>query len=84
MSQNWLYPGLPSKQRRSREHYIQRLEKKAAHQHIIQKATRALMGARRLKEDDAYELLREKAMLQREPIEQVARQIISATEALGI
>lgn len=42
------------------------------------------MGARRLKEDDAYELLREKAMLQREPIEQVARQIISATEALGI
>jgi AmiR/NasT family two-component response regulator len=73
-----------SKQRRTREHYIQRLEQKAAHQHLIQKATRALMDARRLKEDEAYELLREKAMLQREPIEQVARQIIKATEALGI
>lgn len=73
-----------SKLRRSREHYIQRLEQKSAHQHVLQKATRALMEARRLKEDEAYALLREKAMLQREPIEIVARQIIKATEALGI
>lgn len=73
-----------SKQRRSREHYIQRLEQKAAHQQLIHKATRALMDTRRLREDEAYEVLREKAMLQREPIENVARQILKATEALGI
>jgi AmiR/NasT family two-component response regulator len=72
------------KKRRSREHYIQRLEQKAAHQQIIGKATRALMDARRLKEDEAYEVLRERAMLQREPIESVARQILRATEALGM
>jgi len=73
-----------SKQRRSREHYIQRLEQKAAHQQVIHKATRALMDARRLKEDEAYEVLRERAMLQREPIESVARQVLKATEALGM
>lgn len=73
-----------SRQRRTREHYIQRLEQKAAHQHLIQKATRALMDLRQVKEDEAYEMLREKAMLQREPIEAVARKILKATEALGI
>lgn len=73
-----------SKQRRSREHYIQRLEQKSAHQQVIHKATRALMDARRLREDEAYEVLRERAMLQREPIENVARQVLKATEALGM
>ena len=73
-----------SKQRRSREHYIQRLEQKAAHQQVIHKATRALMDTRRLREDEAYEVLRERAMLQREPIESVARQVLKATEALGM
>jgi AmiR/NasT family two-component response regulator len=42
------------------------------------------MDARRLKEDEAYEVLRERAMLQREPIESVARQVLKATEALGM
>lgn len=73
-----------SKQRRSRDHYIQRLEQKSAHQQVIHKATRALMDARRLKEEEAYEALRERAMLQREPIENVARQVLRATEALGM
>ena len=50
----------------------------------LNKATRALMDARRLKEDEAYEVLRERAMLQRQPIENVARQVLKATEALGM
>lgn len=73
-----------SRLRRSREHYIQRMEQKAAHQHVIHKATRALMGVRGVNEEEAYELLREKAMVQREPIEAVAKQILKASEALGI
>jgi AmiR/NasT family two-component response regulator len=73
-----------SKLKRSRERYIDRLEQKSAHQRVIQQATAILMDHRGLPESDAYQLLRSQAMLKRENIEVVARDIVKARDTLNL
>ncbi|MGI4815474.1 MAG: ANTAR domain-containing response regulator, partial [Janthinobacterium lividum] len=66
------------KSRRTVEHYVERLEDKLADQRKIQQAKIILMDARKLSEQEAYELLRAQAMSKRQPIESVAQAIIQA------
>lgn len=68
---------------RSRERYIERLEQKQAKGRVIQQATRIVMDSRGMSEEDAYQLLRSKAMLKREQIETVAGDIVKAHETLS-
>ncbi|MFL9922271.1 ANTAR domain-containing protein [Paraburkholderia fungorum] len=68
---------------RARERYIERLEQKQAKVRVIQQATRIVMDSRGMSEEDAYQLLRSKAMLKREQIETVAGDIVKAHETLS-
>jgi AmiR/NasT family two-component response regulator len=68
---------------RARERYIERLEQKQAKGRVIQQATRIVMDSRGMSEEDAYQLLRSKAMLKREQIETVAGDIVKAHETLS-
>ncbi|MEA3083340.1 MAG: hypothetical protein QOC89_1037 [Paraburkholderia sp.] len=68
---------------RARERYIERLEQKQAKVRVIQQATRIIMDSRGMSEEDAYQLLRSKAMLKREQIETVAGDIVKAHETLS-
>ncbi|MEW9581636.1 ANTAR domain-containing response regulator [Paraburkholderia sp. DGU8] len=68
---------------RARERYIERLEQKQAKVRVIQQATRIVMDSRGLSEEDAYQLLRSKAMLMREQIETVAGDIVKAHQTLS-
>ncbi|MFM0014921.1 ANTAR domain-containing protein [Paraburkholderia sediminicola] len=68
---------------RARERYIERLEQKQAKVRVIQQATRIVMDSRGMSEEDAYQLLRSKAMLKREQIETVAGDIVRAHETLS-
>ncbi|MEY8689577.1 MAG: ANTAR domain-containing protein [Leptothrix sp. (in: b-proteobacteria)] len=70
-------------QRRSRERYFGRLEQKSAHHRVIPQATAILMDYRGLPESDAHQFLRSKAMLMRESIEVVARDIVRARDTLS-
>jgi AmiR/NasT family two-component response regulator len=69
---------------RARERYIERLEQKQAKGRVIQQATRIVMDSRGMSEEDAYQLLRSKAMLKREQIETVAGEIVKAHETLSL
>lgn len=69
--------------RRTRERYIERLERKSAHSRVIQQATRIVMETRGLMEAEAYRLLRSQAMLKRESIESVASGVVNARAALN-
>ena len=66
-----------------RERYIERLEQKQAKVRVIQLAKQIVMEARGVSEEDAYQLLRSKAMLKREQIETVAGAIVKARETLS-
>ncbi|MCX4147908.1 MULTISPECIES: ANTAR domain-containing response regulator [Paraburkholderia] len=68
---------------RTRERYIERLEQKQAKVRVIQQATRIVMDSRGMSEEDAYQLLRSKAMLKREQIETMAGDIVKAHETLS-
>jgi AmiR/NasT family two-component response regulator len=67
---------------RMRDRYVERLEQKQAKIRVIQQATQLVMETRGVSEERAYQLLRSKAMLKREQIEVVAREIVKAHEAL--
>lgn len=69
--------------RRSRERYIERLERKSADQRTIHQATSILVKNRGVSENDAYQLLRSQAMSKRESIESIAAQIVRAQAALS-
>ncbi|CAB3761359.1 ANTAR domain-containing response regulator [Paraburkholderia humisilvae] len=68
---------------RMRERYIERLEQKQANLRLIQQAKRIVMDARKVSEDEAYQLLRSQAMLKREQIETIAGEIVKAHETLS-
>ncbi|APR39970.1 ANTAR domain-containing response regulator [Paraburkholderia sp. SOS3] len=68
---------------RMRERYIERLEQKQANLRVIQQAKRIVMDARKVSEDEAYQLLRSQAMLKREQIETIASAIVKAHETLS-
>jgi AmiR/NasT family two-component response regulator len=68
---------------RMRERYIERLEQKQANLRTIQRAKRIVMDARKVSEDEAYQLLRSQAMVKREQIEAVASAIVKAHETLS-
>jgi AmiR/NasT family two-component response regulator len=68
---------------RMRERYIERLEQKQANLRVIQQAKRIVMDARKVSEDEAYQLLRSQAMLKREQIETIASEIVKAHETLS-
>jgi len=68
---------------RMRERYIERLEQKQANLRTIQHAKRIVMDARKVSEDEAYQLLRSQAMVKREQIETVASAIVKAYETLS-
>jgi AmiR/NasT family two-component response regulator len=68
---------------RMRERYIERLEQKQANLRMIQHAKRIVMDARKVSEDEAYQLLRSQAMVKREQIETVASAIVKAHETLS-
>jgi AmiR/NasT family two-component response regulator len=69
---------------RMRDRYIERLEKKQASVRVIQQATQLVMKRRGVSEQQAYQLLRSKAMLKREQIEVVASEIVKAHETLTL
>ncbi len=66
-----------------RKRYIERLEQKQAKVRVVQLAKQIVMEARGVSEEDAYQLLRSKAMLKREQIETVAGAIVKARETLS-
>jgi AmiR/NasT family two-component response regulator len=68
---------------RLRERYIERLEQKQAKVRVIQQAKQIVMETRGVSEEEAYQLLRSKAMLKREQIETVAGAIVKAHETLS-
>jgi AmiR/NasT family two-component response regulator len=51
---------------------------------MIQQAKQIVMDTRGVSEEEAYQLLRSKAMLKREQIEIVAGEIVKAHETLGL
>jgi AmiR/NasT family two-component response regulator len=69
--------------RRQMERYIDRLEQKQAHSHVIERATKIVMENRGLEQPLAYKLLRSQAMLKRESIESIANGIVKANELLN-
>lgn len=69
--------------RRILQRYIDRLEQKQAHSHVIGEATKILMESRSVDRIEAYNLLRSRAMLKRESIEATASGIVKAKAALN-
>jgi AmiR/NasT family two-component response regulator len=70
------------KSRVALERYAQRVAEKFADQRQIQRAKSILMDTRKLTESEAYELLRSRAMGQRQSLEATAEVIIKAHESL--
>lgn len=62
---------------------VQRLERRLATLNLLHDAKTILMRTRELSEPQAYALIREQAMAQRVPTEQIARTIIDAHRLLG-
>jgi AmiR/NasT family two-component response regulator len=70
------------KSRQAMERYAQRVGEKLLDQRKIQRAKAILMETRNLPENEAYELLRSRAMVQRQSLEATADLIIKAHDAL--
>jgi AmiR/NasT family two-component response regulator len=68
---------------RARERYIERLEQKQAKLRVIQQAKQIVMNARKVSEEEAYQMLRSQAMVKREQIETIASEIVKAYETLS-
>jgi AmiR/NasT family two-component response regulator len=66
-----------------REKYIGRLEQRLAAQRKINKAKAILMQSRNMSEEDAYKLIRDRAMSRRATTEEIADAVIKANEILG-
>jgi len=68
---------------KEREKYVARLEQRLAGQRKIAKAKAILMQSRNLTEEDAYGLIRDRAMTKRVTTEEIADAVIQANEILG-
>jgi AmiR/NasT family two-component response regulator len=68
---------------RTREKYVVRLEQRLSAQRKIAKAKVILMQSRNLSEDEAYNLIRNRAMTKRMTTEEIADAVIKANEILG-
>jgi AmiR/NasT family two-component response regulator len=69
---------------REREKMLVRAEQRLASQRKIAKAKAILMHSRGISEDDAYNLIRSRAMSRRVTTEEIADAVIQANEILGI
>jgi AmiR/NasT family two-component response regulator len=70
------------KSRQALERYAQRVGEKLLDQRKIQRAKAILIETRNLSESEAYELLRSRAMMQRQSLEAMADVIIKAHDVL--
>jgi AmiR/NasT family two-component response regulator len=69
---------------REREKMLVRAEQRLASQRKIAKAKAILMHSRGISEDDAYNVIRSRAMSRRVTTEEIADAVIQANEILGI
>jgi len=69
---------------KERDKYAARLEQRLAGQRKIAKAKAILMQSRNLTEEDAYGLIRDRAMTRRVTTEEIADAVIKANEILGL
>src|SRR6185369_12545361 len=69
---------------REREKMLVRAEQRLASQRKIAKAKAILMHSRGISDDDAYNLIRSRAMSRRVTTEEIADAVIQANEILGI
>ena len=69
---------------RTREKYVLRLERRLTAQRKIAKAKAILMTTRHISEEEAYDLIRNRAMTTRVTTEEIADAVINANEILGI
>jgi len=68
---------------RTREKYVMRLEQRLTAQRKLAKAKAILMLTRNMSEEEAYNLIRNRAMAKRMTTEEVADAVIKANEILG-
>lgn len=68
---------------RTREKYVGRLEQRLTAQRKIAKAKAILMLTRNMSEEEAYNLIRNRAMTKRMTTEEIADAVIKANEILG-
>lgn len=68
---------------RTREKYVCRLEQRLTAQRKIAKAKAILMLTRNMSEEEAYNLIRNRAMTKRMTTEEIADAVIKANEILG-
>jgi AmiR/NasT family two-component response regulator len=68
---------------KERGKYVARLEQRLAGQRKIAKAKAILMQSRNISEEDAYNLIRNRAMTKRVTTEEIADAVINANEILG-
>lgn len=68
---------------RTREKYMARLEQRLTAQRKIAKAKAILMQTRNMSEEDAYNLIRNRAMTKRMTTEEIADAVIKANEIMG-
>jgi len=68
---------------RTREKYVSRLEQRLTAQRKIAKAKAILMLTRNMSEEEAYNLIRNRAMTKRMTTEEIADAVIKANEILG-
>jgi AmiR/NasT family two-component response regulator len=69
---------------RTREKYVLRLEQRLTAQRKIAKAKAILMLSRSISEEEAYNLIRNRAMAKRMTTEEIADAVIKANEILGL
>ena len=62
---------------------LAKAESELADRKLIDRAKRLLMDRRRISEQEAYAILRKRAMDQGEKLVEVARQLVSIAELLG-
>jgi AmiR/NasT family two-component response regulator len=67
-----------------RDKYVSRLERRLSALRKIDKAKSILMSGRNMTEDDAYKLIRDRAMSHRSTTEEIADAVIKANEILGL
>ena len=68
---------------RTREKYVGRLEQRLTAQRKLAKAKAILMHTRNMSEEEAYNLIRNRAMTKRMTTEEIADAVIKANEILG-
>jgi len=73
-----------SENAKERAKYVVRLEQRLDGQRKIAKAKAILMQSRNITEEDAYNLIRNRAMTKRVTTEEIADAVIKANEILGL